>query len=206
MNKYNLSNQSSKNQILNLIPNVIDDEGPMPRANDIYSRLLSSRIIFLCEPINAITASSVIAQLLHLEAEDPNADIQFFIDSPGGSADDALAIIDTMNYISCDVVTMCVGLCASAAALILASGAKGKRLCLPHSKVMIHQPLILQTGGQQTDIEITATNLKKCRDEINEVLSKATGKPIAKIQKDTERDNWLNAKEAISYGLIDKIA
>lgn len=195
-----------KNTKLNFVPSVIDENGSKTRQSDIFSRLLSSRIIFLYEPINSLVASSIIAQLLHLQCENPNEPIQLYIDSPGGSAEDAMAIIDAMNYISCDVQTVCVGMCASAAALILACGKKGKRTALPHGKVMIHQPLIMQTGGQQTDIDITANNLRKCRDEIEDLLSKATGKNKTTIHKDTERDNQLTAKEAMAYGLIDKIA
>ncbi|MCQ2752298.1 MAG: ATP-dependent Clp protease proteolytic subunit [Coriobacteriales bacterium] len=193
-------------QNIALIPSVIEKEGGVSRVSDIFSRLLSSRVVFLCAPIDAVVASTIIAQLLHLQAEDNKAPISFYIDSPGGDAEDAMAIIDTMNFISCPVHTVCVGMCASAAALILACGEKGERIALPHSKVLIHQPLIMRTGGQQSDIDIVANNLRRCRDEIEELLSEATGKSIKQIHKDTERDNELTAIEAKDYGLIDKIA
>ena len=187
-----------------LIPYVIEQSPRGERSYDIYSRLLNDRIIFLGEQIDDHVANSVVAQLLHLEATDPDKDISLYINSPGGSVTAGLGILDTMNFIKPQVSTICVGMAASMAAVLLSAGAKGKRFCLPHSKVMIHQP----SGGaqgQQTEIEIVAEEIKKTRRELNQILSDASGQPIEKVQADTERDNYLTAAEALDYGLIDRI-
>ena len=187
-----------------LVPYVIEQTPRGERSYDIYSRLLNDRIIFLGEEINSTTANLVIAQLLHLESQDADKDISLYINSPGGEVTAGLAIMDTMNYIKPDVSTICVGMAASMAAVLLACGAKGKRFCLPNSLVLIHQP----SGGaqgQQTEIEIMAREIKKTRDNMNRILSEATGQPIERIQEDTERDNYMSAEEALEYGLIDKI-
>ena len=187
-----------------LVPYVIEQTPRGERSYDIYSRLLNDRIIFLGEEINSVSANLVVAQLLHLESQDAEKDISLYINSPGGEVYSGLAILDTMNYIKPQVSTICVGMAASMAAVLLASGAKGKRFCLPHSKVMIHQP----SGGaqgQQTEIEIVAEEIKKTRRELNQILSDASGQPIEKVQADTERDNYLTAAEALDYGLIDRI-
>ena len=187
-----------------LVPYVIEQTPRGERSYDIYSRLLNDRIIFLGEEINSVTANLVIAQLLHLESQDAEKDISLYINSPGGEVYSGLAILDTMNYIKPQVSTICVGMAASMAAVLLASGAKGKRFCLPNSIVMIHQP----SGGaqgQQTEIEIVAEEIKKTRRELNQILSDASGQPIEKVQADTERDNYLTAAEALDYGLIDRI-
>ena len=189
---------------MSLVPYVVEQTSRGERSYDIFSRLLNDRIVFLSEEVNDTTASLVVAQLLYLEAQDPDKDIQFYINSPGGSVTAGMAIYDTMQYIKCDVATICVGLAASMGAFLLSAGAKGKRFCLPHSKVMIHQP----SGGaqgQQTEIEIVAEEIKKTRRELNQILSDASGQPIEKVQADTERDNYLTAAEALDYGLIDRI-
>lgn len=187
-----------------LVPYVIEQTPRGERSYDIYSRLLNDRIIFLGEEINSVSANLVVAQLLHLESHDAEKDISLYINSPGGEVYSGLAILDTMNFIKPQVSTICVGMAASMAAVLLSAGAKGKRFCLPHSKVMIHQP----SGGaqgQQTEIEIVAEEIKKTRRELNQILSDASGQPIEKVQADTERDNYLTAAEALDYGLIDRI-
>lgn len=187
-----------------LVPYVIEQTPRGERSYDIYSRLLNDRIIFLGEEINSVSANLVVAQLLHLESQDAEKDISLYINSPGGEVYSGLAILDTMNFIKPQVSTICVGMAASMAAVLLSAGAKDKRFCLPHSKVMIHQP----SGGaqgQQTEIEIVAEEIKKTRRELNQILSDASGQPIEKVQADTERDNYLTAAEALDYGLIDRI-
>lgn len=186
------------------VPIVIETTGRYERAYDIYSRLLKDRIIFLGGPIDDHTANLVVAQLLFLEAQDPDKDIHLYINSPGGSVTAGLAIYDTMQYVKCDVVTICVGQAASIAAVLLSAGAKGKRYALPHSRLMIHQPL----GGAEgpaKDVEIITKELLRIKDLINKILSKHTGQPIEKIEKDTDRDFFMNAYEALEYGLIDKV-
>lgn len=187
-----------------MIPMVIDQVGNTERSYDIYSRLLEDRIIFLSGEINDAMANTIVAQLIFLEGKNPDKDIFMYINSPGGSVSAGLAIYDTMQYIKCDVSTICIGMAASMAAVILSSGAKGKRICLPHSEVMIHQPLG-GTQGQATDIEIHAKHIQKTRDTLNKILSENTGKDIDTITKDTDRDNFLDAKQALKYGLVDKI-
>ena len=192
---------------MSLVPTVIEETGRGERAYDIYSRLLNDRIIMLHEDVNDTTASLIISQLLFLEGQDPDKDISLYINSPGGSVTAGLAIYDTMNYIKCDVSTICVGLAASMGAFLLSSGAKGKRLSLPNSEILIHQPLIMGNGitGQATDIKIHSDNLLKTRSKLNNILSINTGKPLKEIEKDTDRDNYMSAEEALEYGLIDKI-
>lgn len=186
------------------IPYVIEQTPRGERSYDIYSRLLNDRIVFLGEPVTRDSANLVIAQLLHLESQDPDKDISLYIDSPGGDVYAGLGILDTMNFIKPDVSTICVGMAASMGAVLLAAGAKGKRLALPNSMVMIHQP---SSGvqGQQTDIQIVADETKWIRQHINELLSDYTGQPIEKINADTERDNYLRAQEACDYGLVDRV-
>lgn len=186
------------------IPYVIEQTPRGERTYDIYSRLLNDRIVFLGEPVTRDSANLVIAQLLHLESQDPDKDISLYIDSPGGDVYAGLGILDTMNFIKPDVSTICVGMAASMGAVLLAAGAKGKRLALPNSMVMIHQP---SSGvqGQQTDIQIIADETKWIRQHINELLSDYTGQPIEKVNADTERDNYLRAQEACDYGLVDRV-
>ena len=187
-----------------LVPYVIEQTPRGERSYDIYSRLLNDRIIFLGEEINSVTANLVIAQLLHLESQDAEKDISLYINSPGGEVYSGLAILDTMNYIKPQVSTICVGMAASMAAVLLASGAKGKRFCLPNSIVMIHQP----SGGaqgQQTEIEIAAREIRETRATLNKIISDATGQPFEKVQADTERDNYMRAQAALEYGLVDRI-
>ena len=187
-----------------LVPYVIEQTPRGERSYDIYSRLLNDRIIFLGEEINSVTANLVIAQLLHLESQDAEKDISLYINSPGGEVYSGLAILDTMNYIKPQVSTICVGMAASMAAVLLASGAKGKRFCLPNSIVMIHQP----SGGaqgQQTEIEIAAREIRETRATLNKILSDSTGQPFEKVQADTERDNYMRAQAALEYGLVDRI-
>lgn len=183
---------------------VIDQVGNFERSYDIYSRLLEDRIIFLSGEINDQMANTIVAQLIYLEGKNPDKDIFMYINSPGGSVTAGMAIYDTMNYIKCDVATICIGIAASMAAVLLSSGTKGKRTCLPHSEVMIHQPLG-GTHGQASDIEIHARHIQKTREILNRILSDNTGKSVDVIQKDTDRDNFLDAKQALKYGLIDKI-
>ena len=183
---------------------VVEQEGRGERSYDIYSRLLNDRIIFLSDEVNDVTASLVVAQLLYLEAKDPEKDICLYINSPGGSITAGMAIYDTMNFIKCDVSTIGVGMAASMGAFLLAAGAKGKRLALPNSEIMIHQPLG-GMQGQATDIKIHADRIIKMRETLNSILAEKTGKPIEIIEKDTDRDNFMSAKEAMEYGLIDKV-
>jgi ATP-dependent Clp protease protease subunit len=187
-----------------LVPTVIETSSRGERAYDIYSRLLKERIVFLGDEVNDVTANLVIAQLLFLEAEDSTKDISLYINSPGGSVSAGWGIYDTMNYIKCDVSTLCVGMAASMGAFLLAGGAKGKRFALPNSEIMIHQPSG-GTQGQASDIKITADHILKTRDKLNRILSENTGKPLDQIALDTERDNWMSAAEAVEYGLIDKV-
>ena len=187
-----------------LVPYVVEQTSRGERSYDIYSRLLNDRIIVLSDEVNDQTASVVIAQLLYLESQDATKDISLYINSPGGSVTAGFAIYDTMNYIKCDVSTICMGMAASMGAFLLSSGAKGKRICLPNSEVMIHQPLG-QAQGQATDILIRADLIKRTRDNLNKILAENTGKSIEEIARDTERDNFLTAQQALEYGLIDKI-
>ena len=193
------------NQINNaLIPYVIEQSPRGERSYDIYSRLLNDRIIFLGEQIDDHVANSVVAQMLHLESADPEKDISLYINSPGGSVTAGFAILDTMNFIKCDVSTICLGTCASVAAVLLSAGAKGKRLCLPNSMVLIHQPLG-GAQGQQTEIQIVADFMLKTRQRLNGILAENTGQSLERIQADTERDNYMSAEEALAYGLVDRI-
>ena len=187
-----------------LVPYVIEQTPRGERSYDIYSRLLNDRIVFLGEEINSVTANLVIAQLLHLESQDAEKDISLYINSPGGEVYSGLAILDTMNFIKPDVSTICVGMAASMAAVLLACGAKGKRFCLPNSMVMIHQP-IGGAQGQQTEIEIAAEEIKSIRKNLNQILADATGQPFDKVKQDTERDHYLRATDALEYGLVDRI-
>jgi ATP-dependent Clp protease protease subunit len=187
-----------------LIPTVIEKSGQVERAYDIYSRLLKDRIIFLGEPISDHVANIVIAQFLFLDAESKDKDIKFYINSPGGSVTAGLAIYDTMQYIKCDVSTICIGMAASMGAVLLASGAKNKRFALPNSEIMLHQ-VMGGAEGQAADIKIRAEHILKIRDRLNQILSKHTGQTMAKIEKDTDRDRFMAAEEAKKYGLIDKI-
>ena len=187
-----------------LVPTVIEQTGRGERAYDIYSRLLNDRIVFLSDEVNDVTASLVVAQLLFLEAQDPDKDICLYINSPGGSVTAGMAIYDTMNYIKCDVSTICIGMAASMGAFLLSSGAKGKRIALPNSEIMIHQPLG-GMQGQASDIKIHADHILRTKATLNRILAENTGKPLADIEKDTDRDNFLTAKQALEYGLIDKV-
>ena len=189
---------------MSLVPYVIEQTSRGERSYDIYSRLLKERIIFLGEEVNDVTAGLVIAQLLFLESEDPDKDINLYINSPGGSVTAGMAIYDTMQYVKCDVSTMCMGMAASMGAFLLSGGTKGKRLALPNAEIMIHQP----SGGAQgqaTEIEIAAEHILRTKKKLNTILSENTGQPYETIVKDTERDNWLTAQEALEYGLIDKV-
>jgi len=189
---------------MSYIPYVVEQTGRGERSYDIYSRLLKDRIIMLSGEVNDQVASSVVAQLLFLEAQDPDKDIYFYINSPGGVITSGLSMFDTMNYIKPDIVTICIGQAASMGAFLLASGTKGKRYALPHARIMIHQP----SGGaqgQSTDIQIQAQEIQRLKDTLNEILAERTGKTAKKIEKDTERDNFMSAKEALEYGLIDKV-
>ena len=187
-----------------LVPYVVEQTGRGERSYDIYSRLLNDRIIFLSDEVNDATASLVVAQLLYLEAQDNTKDISLYINSPGGSVSAGFAIFDTMNFIKCDVSTICVGMAASMGAFLLAAGAKGKRYALPNSEIMIHQPLG-GMQGQASDMKIHADHIIKTRERLNAILSERTGKSIEEITRDTERDNFLSAAEAADYGLIDKV-
>ena len=190
-----------------LVPYVVEQTGRGERSYDIYSRLLNDRIIMLCDQIDNATASVVIAQLLYLEGQDPEKDIDLYIDSPGGVITAGMAIYDTMQYIKCDVSTICIGMAASMGAFLLSSGAKGKRFALPNSEIMIHQPLISggEISGQCTDIKIASDHMVRTRENLNRILAENTGKSIEQIALDTERDNYLSAQEAADYGLIDKV-
>ena len=187
-----------------LVPVVVEQTSRGERSYDIYSRLLNDRIIFLSDEVNDVTASLVVAQLLYLEAQDPDRDIYLYINSPGGSITSGMAIYDTMNYIKCDVSTICVGMAASMGAFLLSSGTPGKRFALPNAEVMIHQPLG-GTRGQATDIKIHADHILRIREKLNKLLSEQTGKPLETIERDTERDNFMSADEACAYGLVDKV-
>ena len=189
---------------MSLIPYVIEQTSRGERSYDIYSRHLKERIIFLGEEVNAASASTVVAQLLFLEAEAPNKDIHMYINSPGGEITSGMAIYDTMHYIKCDVSTICIGMAASMGAFLLAGGAKGKRMALPNAEVMIHQPLG-GTQGQATEIEIAAKHIIRTKEKMNRMLAENTGKPFEQVAADTERDNWMTAQEALEYGLIDSI-
>ena len=189
---------------MSLVPMVVEQTNRGERSYDILSRLLNDRIIMLCEEVNDASASLVVAQLLYLEGQDPDKDISLYINSPGGSVTAGLAIYDTMQYIKCDVSTICIGMAASMGAFLLSSGAKGKRLALPNSEIMIHQPM----GGMQgqvTDIKIHAERYLRIKENLNKMLADNTGKPLEIIQRDTERDNFMSAQEAMEYGLIDKV-
>lgn len=189
---------------MTLVPYVIEQTSRGERSYDIFSRLLNDRIIMLNDEVNSASAGIIIAQMLFLEGQDPDKDISFYINSPGGSVTDGMAIYDTMQYIKCDVSTICLGMAASMGAFLLAAGTKGKRFALPNSEIMIHQPLG-QAKGQATDILIHAHHIEKIRANINRILADATGKPLEQIQLDTERDNFMTAAEAAEYGLIDKV-
>ena len=189
---------------MTLIPYVVEQTGRGERSYDIFSRLLNDRIIMLNDQVDNASASVIIAQMLYLEGQDPEKDIHFYINSPGGSVSAGLAIYDTMQYIKCDVSTICMGMAASMGAFLLSSGAKGKRFALPNSEIMIHQPLG-QAQGQATDILIHANHIEKTRANLNKILAENTGKPLEEIAKDTERDNFMSAFEAQEYGLIDKV-
>ncbi len=189
---------------MNLVPYVVEQTSRGERSYDIFSRLLNDRIIMLNDQVDNASASIIIAQLLFLEGQDPNKDIYFYINSPGGSVSAGLAIYDTMQYIKCDVSTICIGMAASMGAFLLAAGAKGKRMALPNSEIMIHQPLG-QAQGQATDILIHAKHIEKTRNTLNSILAERTGRALEEIERDTERDNFMSAKEAMEYGLIDKV-
>ena len=189
---------------MSLVPYVVEQTSRGERSYDIFSRLLNDRIVMLCEEVNDTTSSLVVAQLLYLEAQDPDKDIQFYINSPGGSVTAGLAIYDTMQYIKADVSTICIGMAASMGAFLLSSGAKGKRIALPNAEIMIHQP----SGGSQgqaTDIQIQAAHILRIKEKLNRILAENTGKPIETIAADCERDNYMTAEEAQAYGLIDKV-
>lgn len=187
-----------------LVPMVVEQTNRGERSYDIYSRLLNDRIVFLADEVNDATASLVVAQLLYLEAQDPDKDINLYINSPGGSVTAGFAIYDTMNYIKCDVATICVGMAASMGAFLLSSGAKGKRFALPNSEIMIHQPMG-GMQGQASDMKIAADHILRTREKLNKILSEQTGKSLKTIAADTERDNWLTAQQALEYGLVDKV-
>lgn len=189
---------------MSLVPYVIEQTSRGERSYDIYSRLLKDRIIFLGEEVNEVTASLIVAQLLFLEAEDPEKDIQLYINSPGGSVTAGMAIYDTMQYIKCDVSTICIGMAASMGAFLLAGGTKGKRMALPNAEIMIHQPLG-GAQGQATEIEIAAKHILQTKEKLNRILSENTGQDYDVIAADTERDNWKTAQEAMEYGLIDQV-
>ena len=189
---------------MSFVPYVIEQNSRGERSYDIYSRLLKDRIIFLGEEVTDVSANLIVAQMLFLEAEDPGKDIHFYINSPGGSVSAGFAIYDTMQYIKCDVSTICIGMAASMGAFLLSGGAKGKRLALPNAEIMIHQP----SGGargQETEIRIVAENILKTRNKLNQILAANTGKSVEEISRDTERDNYMSAQEAVAYGLIDRV-
>ena len=189
---------------MSLVPYVIEQTSRGERSYDIFSRLLNDRIIMLSDEVNDVTASLVVAQLLYLEGQDPDKDIDLYINSPGGSISAGMAIYDTMNFIKCDVSTICIGMAASMGSFLLAAGAKGKRLALPNSEIMIHQPLG-GTQGQASDIKIQADHILFIRNRMNRLLSEMTGQPLEVIEKDTDRDNWMTAEDAVKYGLVDKV-
>jgi ATP-dependent Clp protease protease subunit len=189
-----------------LVPTVIEQTGRGERAYDIYSRLLNDRIVMLYEDVNHITTSLIVAQLLFLEGQDPDKDIYLYINSPGGSISDGMAIYDTMNYIKCDVATICLGMAASMGAFLLAAGAKGKRSALPNAEVMIHQPLIHGgLSGQASDIKIRSDHIIRTKEKMNTLLAEMTGQPLETIQRDTDRDTFMTADEAMKYGIVDKV-
>lgn len=189
---------------MSFIPYVVEQTSRGERSYDIFSRLLNDRIILLSEEVNDTTASLVVAQMLYLESQDPDKDIQFYINSPGGSVTAGMAIYDTMQYIKCDVSTICIGMAASMGAFLLSAGTKGKRIALPNAEIMIHQPLG-GTQGQTTDMKIHVERMLKIKDRMNQILAENTGKPLEVIQQDTERDNFMSAEEACRYGLIDQV-
>ena len=189
---------------MSLVPYVVEQTSRGERSYDIFSRLLNDRIVFLGEEVNATTASLVVAQLLYLEAQDPDKDIQFYINSPGGSVTDGMAIYDTMQYIKCDVSTICIGMAASMGAFLLSSGTKGKRLALPNSEIMIHQPSA-GTQGQVTDMALHLRRLETVKRKMNQIMADNTGKSVEQVTADCERDNFMSAQEALEYGLIDKV-
>ena len=189
---------------MNFVPYVVEQTSRGERSYDIFSRLLNDRIVMLCDQVNDTTASLVVAQMLFLEAQDPDKDISFYINSPGGSVSAGMAIYDTMQYIKCDVSTICMGMAASMGAFLLAAGTKGKRFALPNSEIMIHQPLG-SAQGQATDVLIHARHIERIRENINNILAERTGRPLEEIRRDTERDNFMSAGEALDYGLIDKV-
>ena len=191
-----------------LVPNIIETTSRGERSMDIFTRLLDDRIIVLSDEVNSATASIVVAELLYLEGQDADKDISFYINSPGGSVSDGLAIYDTMQYVKCDVSTTCVGLAASMGAFLLSAGAKGKRFALPNAEIMIHQPLIggdRGIGGQCSDVQIAAQNMQRNKDRLNRILAENTGKTFEEVERDTDRNNWLTAEEAMNYGLIDQV-
>ena len=190
---------------MSYIPMVVEQTSRGERSYDIFSRLLNDRVIILSEEVNDVTASLIVAQLLYLEAQDPDKDIQFYINSPGGSISAGFAIYDTMQYIHCDVATICIGMAASMGAFLLQAGAPGKRMALPNSEIMIHQPLLGGLQGQATDIQIHADHILKKRAQLNRIMSQRTGQPLEVIERDTERDHFMTAEEARAYGLIDKV-
>ena len=191
---------------MSLVPMVVEQTGRGERSFDIYSRLLNDRIVMLCDEVNDTTASLVVAQLLYLEAQDPDKDISLYINSPGGSVTAGMAIYDTMNYIKCDVSTICIGMAASMGAFLLSSGAKGKRYALPNAEIMIHQPLGGLPGhNQATDMKIATDNILRTKERLNRILSANTGKSMEEIERDTDRNNWMTADQALEYGLIDHI-
>ena len=198
------NNRDFEPKALNLVPMVVEQSARGERAYDIYSRLLKDRVIFIVGPVEDYMANLVVAQLLFLESENPDKDINLYINSPGGSVSAGLAIYDTMQFVRCEVSTMCVGQAASMGAVLLAAGAKGKRFCLPHSRVMIHQPLG-GYQGQATDIDIHAKEILKIRQQLNEILAEHSGQSVDKIATDTERDNFMDPEQAMSYGLIDEV-
>ena len=199
-------NDSKYKQVenLGLVPMVVEQSGRGERAYDIYSRLLKERVVFLIGPLNDHVANLVIAQMLFLESENPDKDISLYINSPGGSVSSGLAIFDTINFIKPDVSTLCIGMAASMGAFLLAAGTKGKRLCLPNSRVMIHQPLG-GVSGQATDIEIHAKEILALKNQLNKILSQKTGQTLKTIAKDTDRDNFMSAQDALKYGIVDKV-
>ena len=190
---------------MSYIPMVVEQTNRGERSYDIFSRLLNDRVIILSEEVNDTTASLVVAQLLYLEAQDPDKDISFYINSPGGSISAGMAIYDTMQYINCDVSTICVGMAASMGAFLLQAGASGKRMALPNAEIMIHQPLMSGLQGQATDIKIHADHIIRMRKKLNSIMAQRTGQPLEIIERDTERDNFMTAEEAKAYGLIDKV-
>ena len=190
---------------MSYIPMVVEQTNRGERSYDIFSRLLNDRVIILSEEVNDTTASLIVAQLLYLEAQDPDNDISFYINSPGGSITAGMAIYDTMQYINCDVSTICIGMAASMGAFLLQAGAKGKRMALPNSEILIHQPLMGGLQGQATDIKIHADHIVSLRSKLNRIMSERTGQPLEVIERDTERDHYMTAEEACAYGLIDKV-